>query len=172
MELLEKYRWPVFFATAVVLLGVLIGAGNSGNKASDTNKDSSKATSSETKKAEEKAKADKVEAEQKAKAEAASTGSVAYTAQMGDSYSVLARKAVQAYAQDTNTTLKPAQIIAAETNLTVDAGSPYLNYGQKVTIDKAAVSKAVADAQALSAAEVAAWEAYVPYVIFDTSLNG
>lgn len=168
MELIEKYRWPVFFATAVVLLGVLIGASNSDNKSVDTDKKTTKNSSSQQVKSDKQKKED----DAKAKVEAAKTGSVTYTAQMGDSYTVLARKAVQAYAHDSGVTLKPAQIIAAETHLTVDADSPYLDYGQKVTLDKSVVSKAVADAQALSADELAAWEMYVPYVIFDTSLNG
>lgn len=172
MELIEKYRWPVFFATAVILLGVLIGASNKGSDSSDTSKKSSKASTSQQKQAEQKMKKEEAAAAAKAKADAAKAGSITYTARMGDSYTVLARKAVQAYAHDTNTTLKPAQVIAAETHLTVDAGSPYLNYGQKVTLDKAVVAKAVANAQALTAAELAAWEVYVPYVIFDTSLNG
>lgn len=168
MEIIEKYRWPIFFGAAVILLGVLIGAGNSGQKANDTNKNDAKASTSQQKQAEETKK----KAAEKAKAEAAKTGEVTYTARLGDSYTVLARKAVQAYAHDTKVTLKPAQIVAAETHLTVGADSPYLNYGQKVTYDKAVVAKAVAGAQALSATELAAWQAYVPYVVFDTSHNG
>ncbi|USN96714.1 MAG: hypothetical protein H6797_00745 [Candidatus Nomurabacteria bacterium] len=168
MELIEKYRWPVFFGTAVILLGVLIGASNSGTKSSDTSKKSPKVSTSQQKKAEQMKKEEAV----KAKAEAAKSGTVTYTARMGDSYTVLARKAVQAYASDTGVTLEPAQIVAAETHLTVDAHSPYLNYGQKVTLDKATVAKAVASAQALTAAQLAAWQVYVPYVSFDTSQNG
>ena len=168
MELIEKYRWPVFFATAIVLLGVLIGASNSDKKTVDTDQKTTKNSSSQQVKSDKQKKED----EAKAKADAAMTGTVTYTAQMGDSYTVLARKAVQAYAHDRGMTLKPAQIIAAETHLTVDADSPYLDYGQKVSFDKSVVSKAVMSAQALTASELAAWEAYVPYVVFDTSLNG
>ena len=164
MELIEKYRWPVFFGAAVILLGVLIAASNNSNDVG-TGKKTSKESTSQQKPTEKPSK-------NTDKTGSSVTGSVTYTARSGDSYTVLARKAVQAYAHDANVTLKPAQIIAAETHLTVDADSPYLNYGQKVTFDKTTVSKAVKSAQALTATELAAWQAYVPYVIFDTSQNG
>lgn len=95
-----------------------------------------------------------------------------YTAQPGDSYTVLARKAVQAYAKSEKQKLSSAQIVAAETQLTINAGSIELNEGQTLAIDKAAVKVAVDTAKKLSAASLAAWEVYVPYVNFDTSKAG
>lgn len=168
MQLIEKYRWALI-VVIVVILGLLLFNGNQDK--STTKKDDTKATTKTeaTKKAEAKKKA---AADKKATAEAAKTGEVTYTAQAGDSYTVLARKAIQAFASDSSTKVTKAQIVAAETFLTQDAGSPYLNFGQKVTLDKAVVAKAVAKAQALPAANLALWETYVPYVNFDTSHNG
>jgi len=87
-----------------------------------------------------------------------------FTAQAGDSYTVFARNAIQSYAKTQAINLKTAQIIAAETMLAQDAGSPLLEIGQKVTLKTTAVHSAVSKAQALSAEQLGAWEAYVPYV--------
>ncbi len=167
MQIIEKYKWLVVAAVVVIVAGLLYINNNS--SVDNANKDATNEVSQEEKKAEE---ARQKEAEAKAKAEAAKTGETTYTARLGDSYTVLARKSIQAYADATQTEVSKAQIVAAETFLTVDAGSPYLNLGQKVTVDKSVVAKAVAKAQALSPAEIAAWQTYVPYVNFDTSNNG
>lgn len=96
----------------------------------------------------------------------------AYTAREGDSYSVLARKAVQTYGILNHVKLSPAQIVAAETFLTSQAGFPELNVGQAVTFNQADVKAAIKQAQALTPAQLAAWQVYVPYVDFDTRDNG
>lgn len=88
------------------------------------------------------------------------------TAEDGASYTVIARQIVQEYAKLKDLSLTKAQIIAAETMLTQDAGAPLLDVGQKVTIKTTAVHNAVTKARALSADEIAAWETYVPYVQF------
>lgn len=95
-----------------------------------------------------------------------------YVAQTGDSYSVLARKAVQTYGLENKVNLSQAQIIAAETWLTQDAGSPELYEGQKVSIDKVTVKKFVEQAQKLSKEQQALWQTYTVGVDFDTSNNG
>lgn len=100
------------------------------------------------------------------------TTSYSYTARAGDSYSVLARKAVQTYGIVNKVNLSQAQIVAAETFLTVGAGSPELIEGQKVTLNVSDVKSAVEKAQKLTAEEKAAWQTYVPYVDFDTRDNG
>lgn len=87
-----------------------------------------------------------------------------FTAAEGDSYTVLVRNAIQSYAKTQGLKLGAAQIIAAETTLAQDAGSPLLEIGQKVTLKTTAVHNAVKKAQALSAEDLAAWETYVPYV--------
>lgn len=95
-----------------------------------------------------------------------------YVAQAGDSYSVLARKAVQTYGIETGANLSGAQIVFAETHLTQAAGSLALNEGQDVSIDKDDVKQIVQDAQELSDSEETAWDYYVQFVDFDTSNNG
>ena len=68
--------------------------------------------------------------------------------------------------------LSQAQIIAAETSLTLGAGSPQLNQGQTITFTTDTVKKAIEAAQKLNADEQAAWAYYVPFANFDTRHNG
>lgn len=166
MQIVEKYKWFIVAAVAVIVVGLLYF---NSREVSQPAEDTTNKVSQEEKKAAEKKKK---EAEAKAKAEEAKKGTLTYSARPGDSYTVLARKAVQSYAEATNSKLSKAHIVAAETFLTVDAGSPLLEIGQKVALDKSVVAKAVKKAQSLTAAEVAAWQVYVPYVNFDTSQNG
>lgn len=102
----------------------------------------------------------------------AASDSYDYVAQPGDSYSVLARKAVQTYGIENKVNLSQAQIIAAETWLTQAANSPILAEGQKVSIVKADVKKFVEQAQKLTAAQQALWQPYTVGVNFNTSNNG
>lgn len=95
-----------------------------------------------------------------------------YTAQAGDSYSVLARKAVQSYGIINRVKLSLAQVVAAETRLTLIAESPYLNEGQTVTLDNATIKSAIDTVMKMPVDEVAAWETYVPTVNFNTNANG
>lgn len=95
-----------------------------------------------------------------------------YEAQPGDSYSQLARKAVQTYGIVNDVALSQAQIIAAETQLTVAAGSPELEVGQKIELKPADVKAAVEAAQKLSAEAQAAWQPYVAGVDFNTDSIG
>lgn len=95
-----------------------------------------------------------------------------YVAQPGDTYSQLARKAVQTYGLKYKVNLSQAEIIYAETLLTNQAGSPYLNEGEVVTIAESAVKDVVQKAQKLSAEAEAAWQQYVPRVDFNTDNIG
>lgn len=95
-----------------------------------------------------------------------------YVAQPDDNYSVLARKAVQTMGILDSINLSQAQIVAAETTLTAEAGFPELNQGQAVTFNADSVKKAVDAAQKLDADQQAAWAYYVPFVNFDTRHNG
>lgn len=95
-----------------------------------------------------------------------------YTAQEGDTYSQIARKAVQTYGIRENVKLTPAEIIFAETNLTQQAGSPVLEVGQKVTLEKSSIKEWVQKAEKLTDEEQAAWQVYVPYVDFNTNAVG
>ncbi|HLG90710.1 MAG TPA: hypothetical protein VI336_00900 [Candidatus Saccharimonadales bacterium] len=95
-----------------------------------------------------------------------------YVAQAGDSYTKMARKAVQTYGLKNKVSLSPASIIFAETNLTREAGSPQLNLGQKVEIKESTIHEWVDKAQNLSDAQEAAWNFYVQFVNFDTKNVG
>lgn len=95
-----------------------------------------------------------------------------YVAQPGDSYSLMARKAIQTYGQKYKVNLSQAKILFAETNLTQDAGSPQLLQGQKVEIKESAVKKWVDQAKDLNSQKEAQWQVYVPGTNFDTSSVG
>lgn len=108
------------------------------------------------------------QSQSKAKAEDA----YKYTAQSGDSFTLMARKAVQDYSKSNKSNLSQAQILFAETTLTQKAGSPYLEVGQAVSLKKADVKSAVDQAKKLTDAQKAAWQQYVAGVDFDTSAVG
>jgi hypothetical protein len=93
--------------------------------------------------------------------EAPSKTSYSYTAEAGDSYVLLARKAIDEYSKSTNTTLSPEQRIAAETYIISDAGFPSLEVGQVVTFSKDSIKNAVNKATNLSASQLVLWQPYV-----------
>ena len=95
-----------------------------------------------------------------------------YTAQPGDSYSVLARKATQTYGIDNNVEMSGAQIVFVETNLTQAAGSIHLTEGQRVSIDKDNVKEWVEKASELTDNQKAAWDYYAQMADFNTNANG
>lgn len=95
-----------------------------------------------------------------------------YTAQAGDSYTKLARKAVQTYGIDNNVNLSGAEIVFAETSLTAEAKLPAVNQGQKINITKDTVKKWVEAAQKLDDATEARWNYYVQFVDFNTNNVG
>jgi hypothetical protein len=96
----------------------------------------------------------------------------AYVAQAGDSYTLMARKAVQTYGLKNKVTLSRAQIVYAETMVTQAAHSPFLNQGQKVTIKESVVKDWVDKAGKLTAAQKRAWTAYTAGVNFNTNSVG
>jgi hypothetical protein len=95
-----------------------------------------------------------------------------YVAQDGDSYSHMARKAVQTYGIKTNTKLSLAQILFAENGLTADAGNTEVNLGQTVNIKKSTVGSWIEKAKKLTAEQQAGWTTYVPLVDFNTNAVG
>lgn len=105
-------------------------------------------------------------AEQKASTPKEKTYS--YTAQAGDSYTQLVRKAVQTYGIDTKKNIGTARIVAIETKASEQAGWPAVNEGQVVSFSQSLVKTWVDAAMKLSADDVAAWQTYVPYIDFDT----
>lgn len=110
--------------------------------------------------------------EQPQQQEATTANTYNYVAQEGDSYSLMARKAIQTYGLENNINLSPAQIIFAETNLTNQAGSPQLYVGQKVAVEVSKVKEWVEKAQQMSSEQQAAWDLYVVGVNFDTNNVG
>ncbi len=95
-----------------------------------------------------------------------------YTAQPGDSYIQMARKAVQTYGIETDSQIGAAGVLFAETNLASAAGWPILNEGQTVQISKESVKEWFDRAGELTDSEKAAWNYYVPYVDFNTNRVG
>lgn len=95
-----------------------------------------------------------------------------YVAQPGDSYSLIARKAVQTYGIINKVNLTEAQIIYVETNLTQLADSPVLNEGQKVQIKTDDIKAWVEKAQKLTDAQEAAWNVYAQNANFNTNSIG
>lgn len=104
--------------------------------------------------------------------EAEEEDSYSYTAQPGDSYTKIARKAVQTYGINEGINLSGAQIIYAETQLTQAADSPFLEIGQEVEVPRSDVATWVERAQSLSEQEVSLWNVYVPLVDFNTDSVG
>lgn len=104
--------------------------------------------------------------------QASSEISYKYVAQNGDSYTKMARKAIQTYGIKNKVKLSPAKIIFAETNLTDVAGSPYLDLGQSVAIKESTVKSWVEKAKILNASQEAAWNYYVQFVNFNTNAVG
>ncbi len=100
--------------------------------------------------------------------EAKEKTSFSFTAQPGDSYTQLVRKAVQIYGIQNKKDIGNARIVAIETKAADAAGLPELNEGQVVTFSNSLVKQWVDDAMKLSEADVAAWATYVPYIDFDT----
>ncbi len=95
-----------------------------------------------------------------------------YVAQPGDSYSKLARKAVQTYAKANKIDLSNSRVLYAETNLTQAAKSPQLLQGQKVEIPEATAKNWVTKAKDLKSDQAAKWDKYTAGVNFDTSKVG
>lgn len=95
-----------------------------------------------------------------------------YVAQLDDTYSQMARKAIQTYGVNNKIKLSQAEIIAAETNMTIQAGSPELLIGQKVSIKESVVKDWVAKAQKLTPEQEAAWNVYTVGVNFNTNAVG
>ncbi len=100
------------------------------------------------------------------------SNSYSFVVQEGDTYSQIARKAVQTYGIRENIKLSQAGIIFAETNLTQQAGSPELAIGQTVELKQANIKDWVEKAKKLTGDEQAAWQTYVPYVDFNTDAVG
>ena len=90
-----------------------------------------------------------------------------YIARNGDSFVQMARASIDLYAKSTNTSMTPAQRVAAETLLMDRAGSPELDVEQQVTLSADDVKKAVEEAQSLSDDELDGWDYFADQIDFD-----
>lgn len=88
------------------------------------------------------------------------TAAYEYVAGTGESYTALARQAVAKL----DAKLTPAERVAAETKLSEEAGMPYLEIGQRVSMKKEAVGAAVKWAKSLTTQEKASWQYYADQV--------
>lgn len=119
-----------------------------------------------------KVSADRDDKDNKKTTQSKPTEAYSYTAQPGDSYTLLARKAIQTYGLENKINLSSAQIVYAETNLTKEASSPDLNTDQKLELKKDTVKAWIDKARKLSEVDKKAWNYYVQFVDFDTRDNG
>lgn len=110
--------------------------------------------------------------QEKLKTENKSEPTFTYTAQLDDSFTLIARKSIQTFGLINNVKLSKAQIIYAETLLTQEANSPQLMQGQKVSIKESIVKKWVEKAQKLSKKEQVAWDIYAQNANFNTDNVG
>lgn len=95
-----------------------------------------------------------------------------YVAQPGDSYTQMARKAIQTYGILHKVKLSNAQIIFIETNMSEAAGSPMLTVSQKVSVSTSDVLSWIEKANNLDPHTIASWQEYVPDVNFNTDHVG
>ncbi len=96
-----------------------------------------------------------------ASAESETSGDYVYIAKAGDSYTELARSSVIKFDQSTDEfELNTAQVTAAETWVTQEAGSPQINLGSQVTVSKASVEKFAKQAAELTDSAKGRWQKY------------
>lgn len=95
-----------------------------------------------------------------------------YIAQPGDSYTLIARKAVQTYGLKEEVSLSRAQIIYAETHITQEVGSPLLKVSEAVSISETAVRQWVDRALELSETEESAWAVFAVSANLNTDSVG
>lgn len=95
-----------------------------------------------------------------------------YVAQPGDSYTLMARKAVQTYGLKHDVSLSQAQIIFAETRMAQEAGSPQLEVGQNVEVAESVIKQWVDRTQELSEEDESDWNYYAQFANFNTDNVG
>lgn len=104
--------------------------------------------------------------------EAPASGPYTYEAQPGDSYTEMARKAVQTYGILNNVNMSQAQIVFAETTLTKAAQATELEVGESVSFGEDVLRGVVDQARDLDEATEANWATYVQFVDFNTDAIG
>jgi hypothetical protein len=138
------------------------------DNSSQTTEESNETTSE----AAEEAADEAVSAEEATTTTEATAETYSFIAQKGDSYTKMARKAVQIFGLDNKVDLSGAQIVYVETNLTQLANSPELDLGEAVTISKTTVGEWVEKAKQLTNAQKALWQVYADRADFNTNNVG
>ena len=94
-------------------------------------------------------------------AESENNDSYVYVAKAGDSYTELARSSIIKFDEaNDKVELNTAEVTAAETWLTQDAGSPAIQVGQEVKVSKANTEKFAKQADELSDEAKNLWQGY------------
>ena len=94
-------------------------------------------------------------------AESENNDSYVYVAKAGDSYNELARSSIIKFDEANDSVeLNTAEVTAAETWLTRDAGSPAIQVGQEVKVSKANTEKFAKQADELSDEAKNLWQGY------------
>jgi len=154
-----KFIQYVSFVIGVGIIGVGIAVGGSGAVASAHD-------------GEDHSSMEHTEAKASSTDTKSSSKVYSYTAQSGDAYTQLVRKAVQTYGIKNDKQIGAARIVAIETQASERAGWPELNQGEVVSFDEALIKTWVDAAMKLSDSDVAAWQTYVPYIDFNTNSIG
>ena len=132
-------------------------------RAANTDAQNNKVNNAEKKKNTADAKDKSQVTQQPANAPKAKPDSYTYIVQEGDSYSIIARRAISEHG---GSSLSSAQKIAAEAKLVEQAGWPEVDAGQSVKIDGTALSQAISSARSMTADEQQMWQSYADDIVW------
>lgn len=132
-------------------------------KPTDTDAQSNKVNDAEKKKNTADTKDKNQVTQQPANTPKAKPDSYTYVVQEGDSYSIIARRAISEHG---GSSLNAAEKIAAESKLVEQAGWPEVDAGQSVKIDSAALSQAINSARSMTADEQQMWQSYADDIVW------
>lgn len=132
-------------------------------RAANTDAQNNKVNNAEKKKNTADAKDKNQVTQQPANTPKAKPSSYTYTVQEGDSYSIIARRAISEHG---GSSLNAAQKIAAEAKLIEQAGWPEVDAGQSVKIDSTALSQAISSARSMTADEQQMWQSYADDIVW------
>lgn len=140
-EVKNRERFFVAFCTVTLIIlsvfAILRDRGIIGNNKLKTEETSAKSTESEASKTNKEDASLVKNRDELKKTKPATTikSDYSYTAECGDSYTIMARRAIASYAETNDIVLSASQKLLAEVELTNQAGAPQLEIGQVVTID-------------------------------------
>ena len=132
-------------------------------RAANTDAQNNKVNNAEKKKNTADAKDKSQNTQQPANIPKTKPDSYTYVVQEGDSYSIIARRAINEHG---GSSLSSAQKIAAEAKLVEQAGWPEVDAGQSVRIDSAALSQAISSARSMTADEQQMWQSYADDIVW------